>query len=62
MNFQGHQDLLEFAENDVEMADHDASNWIDKDNLNMMLAVAPQRKKVSLLAMQGEKHHSNNSL
>lgn len=33
--------MLEFAENDVEMANEDDSNWIDDDEFNPMLMAAP---------------------
>jgi hypothetical protein len=41
LNFQGRQDLLENVENDVDMTDLDASNWIDEDELDPTLAAAP---------------------
>ena len=39
LDFQGRQDLLEFAENDVEMANEEAPIWMDEDD--MMLVMAP---------------------
>jgi len=41
LNFQERQDLLESTENDVEMDDFDASNWIDEDDLGTTLAAPP---------------------
>ena len=35
------------------MADHDASNWIDEDDLNMTLTVAPPGEEVFFISHAG---------
>ena len=53
LNFQGCQDLLEFAENDVNMADLDDSNWIDEDELDPTLAAAPPGEEGFFISYAG---------
>lgn len=53
LNFQERQDLLESTENDVEMYDQDASNWIDEDDLNSTLAAPPPGEEGFFLSHAG---------
>ena len=53
LNFQECQDLLEATENDVDMDDRDASNWIDEEDLGTTLAVPPPGEEGFFLSHAG---------
>ena len=53
LNFQERQDLLELTENDIEMGDLDASNWIDEDDLDTTLAAPPPGEEGFFLSHEG---------
>jgi hypothetical protein len=53
LNFQERQDLLESTENDFEMGDPDASNWIDEDDLDTTLAAPPPGEEGFFLSHEG---------